>query len=105
MEFLPGIVVSVVRARGNPGPEPGRGTMYLIIRPAHAYLEETLRQAFEGQENVKIIVDRRSGERRTTNRAVASERRRADRRKSKEPLVEVVVTEESSGPVSPEGKN
>ena len=65
MEFLPGIVVSVVRARGNPGPGPGRGTMYLIIRPAHAYLEETLRQAFEGQENVKIIVDRRSGERRT----------------------------------------
>jgi len=105
MEFLPGILVSIVRARNNPGHGPGGGTMYLIIRPAHAYLEETLRRAFEGQENVKVMVDRRSGERRTTNRAVASERRRADRRKSKEPLVEVVVTEESSGPVSPEGKN
>ena len=105
MEFLPGILVSIVRARNNPGHGPGGGTMYLIIRPAHAYLEETLRRAFEGQENVKIIVDRRSGERRTTNRAVASDRRQADRRRAKEQLVEVIVTEESSGPVSPDAED
>jgi hypothetical protein len=99
MEPLPGILVSILRA--NPGPEHGRGTMYIIIKQAHAYLQETLRRAFEGQENVQVIVDRRSSERRTTRGSVAFERRQADRRRSREHLVEVIVTEESSGTVAP----
>ncbi|OLD95490.1 MAG: hypothetical protein AUG80_16500 [Candidatus Rokubacteria bacterium 13_1_20CM_4_68_9] len=99
MELLPGILVSILR--GNPGPGQGHGTMYIIINQAHAYLQETLRRAFEGQKNVQIIVDRRYGERRTTRGSVAFERRQADRRRSREHLVEVIVTEESSGTVGP----
>ena len=68
--------------------------MYVIIAQAHAYLDGTLRTAFEGQENVKVIVDRRHGERRATRQSVAFERRQADRRRLREHLVEVVVTAE-----------
>ncbi len=91
MELLPGILVSILR--GNPEPGQGHGTMYIIINQAHAYLQ--------GQKNIQIIVDRRYGERRTTRGSVAFERRQADRRRSREHLVEVIVTEESSGTVGP----
>src|SRR5215813_172693 len=87
MEPFPAILVSIVRAN------PGHGAMYVIIKQAHAYLEETLRRAFAGQENVRVVVDRRRGERRTTRGSVAVERRRADRRRPREHLVEVIVTE------------
>ena len=92
IEPLPGILVSILRA--NPGPGHGLGTMYVIIAQAHAYLEGTLRTAFEGQENVRIIVDRRHGERRATSESVPFEHRQADRRRSREHLVELVMTAE-----------
>jgi CTP-dependent riboflavin kinase len=95
MELLPGILVSILR--GNPWPGQGHGTMYIIIKQPHAYLQETLRTAFEGQQNVQVIVDRRYGERRTTRGSVAVERRQADRRRSREHLVEVILTEEFFG--------
>jgi len=94
-EDFPGILVTILTS--NPGPESGQGKMYVIIRQGHGYLEETLRRTFAGQDNVQVIVDRRSTERRATRQPVAFERRRADRRKSREHLVEVVVTGESPG--------
>lgn len=97
MEFLSGLLLSIFRA--NPGPGKDPGTVYIIIRRAHSYLEEVLRGALEGRENVKVIADRRYGERRTRRRRVAFERRQADRRRTKEPLAEVIVGEEASGPV------
>jgi hypothetical protein len=102
-EDVPGILVSILRS--NPGPESVRGKMYVIIRQGHGYLEETLRRTFVGQENVEVIVDRRLTERRTTRRPVVFERRHADRRKSREHLVEVVVSGESPGSTPAAGKN
>ena len=92
IEPLPGILVSILRA--NPGPGHGLGTMYVIIAQTHAYLEGTIRTAFEGQENVRIMVDRRHGERRATSESVPFEHRQTDRRRSREHLVELVVTAE-----------
>jgi hypothetical protein len=91
IESLPGIRMSILRA--NPAPGQGRGTMYIIINRAHAYLHETLRKVFAGQENVRVIVDRRYGERRTTRGSATFERREGDRRKSTEHLVEVILTD------------
>src|SRR5262249_17797454 len=91
IEPLPSILVSTVRSN------PGHGTMYIIVKRAHAYLEETLRRAFEGQENVQVMVDRRRGERRKTAGSVAVERRQADRRRPREHLAEVIVAEGFSG--------
>lgn len=91
MEFLPAFLIRILsagpRIQGNPG------RVYLIIHRQHAYLEEGLRQAFEGHEAVKVIVDRRSGERRTSREPVAVERRRTDRRGPKEELLQVVIGE------------
>jgi hypothetical protein len=94
-EAFPGILISILRS--NPGPESIQGKMYVIIQQGYGYLEETLRRSFAGQDNVEVIVDRRSAERRTTRQPVAFERRRADRRKSREHLVEVVIAGESPG--------
>ena len=42
--------------------------------------------------DVKVVVDKRSGERRRIKQSIPLERRRADRRKLKEELVEVVIS-------------
>ena len=73
-------------------PEQGAGTMYIIIQPPYAHLQKDMLMAFGGQEDVNIIVDRRYGERRASQRPLAPERRVANRRRSKEPLVEVVLS-------------
>ncbi len=48
-------------------------------------------RACEGQEDIRVLVDRRSGERRTSRQPVGLERRRAERRRSKAEVVEVVI--------------
>ena len=55
-------------------------------------IDKELRSTFEGQEDAKVIVDRRYGERRTSQEPVALERRLAHPRSLKEELVEVVIS-------------
>jgi len=71
---------------------------YIIIRRPYGYLEDEVRRVFAGREDVKVVVDRRSSERRATQQPVMVDRRRADRRKAKEELVEVLVVEGTAGP-------
>ena len=71
------------------------GTTYVIVRRPYAYLAEELRLALQGREDVKVLVDRRQGERRARNRRFAVDRRRSDRRGTKEELLEVVVVPSS----------
>lgn len=65
--------------------------MRIIVRRPYAYLESRLRKAFEGRDDVEVLGDRRHGERRVARPPVPEERRRADRRKSKEEIVEIVI--------------
>jgi hypothetical protein len=67
--------------------------MYIIIRQPYAYLEEVLRRAFEGRDDVKVIVDRRYGDRRMDQHPIATERRRAERRRPTEEVLYVVSGE------------
>ncbi len=76
----------------TPGPGEDRGRMSIIIRRSHAFFEAELRRTFEGQEDVQVLVDRRFRERRTSRQVVAVDRRRADRRREKEEIVEVVIS-------------
>ena len=71
---------------------------YIVIRRPYAHLEDEVRRVFAGREDVKVVVDRRSGERRATQQSVSVERRRADRRRAKEELVEVLVAEATADP-------
>jgi len=73
-------------------PEEAGSFMSIIIGRSYSHLEKELHSAFKGQKDVKIILDRRYGERRKKSQAVAKERRKTGRRRPKEELVEVVIS-------------
>ncbi len=66
--------------------------MTIVVMRPYARLEKELRSTFKGQEDVKVILDKRSGERRERLQAVSKDRRMADRRRPKEELVEVAIS-------------
>ena len=66
--------------------------MVIVVRRLYAYLQQELNRAFEGQENVRIVVDRRYDERRSLREPVTRERRQADRRRAKDEIVEVQIS-------------
>jgi len=90
MTTLPGFLLTMAKAA--PSPEKGAGVMSVIIRRPYVFLEKELRSAFKGQEDVKVIVDRRYAERRAGIQPVRLERRHFDRRGYKEELIEVVLS-------------
>ena len=65
--------------------------MLLIVRRPYAHIEDHLRRAFEGRDDIVIIQDRRRGVRRMTAGPYREERRRAERRSRKEDVLEVVI--------------
>lgn len=73
-------------------PEEGAGIMTIVVQQTYAHLEKELRSAFKEQEDIRVILDRRHGERRKRPKAVAIDRRKADCRRPKEELVEVVIS-------------
>ncbi len=80
MSSLPDFLFKILGE--TPRPEEGRGKMVIIIRRQYAYLEAELRAAFEGQEDVQVVVDRR-----TIEQPVA-----ANRRRPKEEILGVVIS-------------
>ena len=89
MTSLPDFLLSIAKAAVPPEKHPG--SICIIIKRPYTHLEDELRRTFEGQEDVKIVADRRYGERRVGQQQISEDRRRADRRKEKEPLVEAVI--------------
>ncbi len=90
MNFLPKFLLRI--AKTVPTPEEGAGIMSIIIQRPYAQLEKELRSVFKGEKDVKIIVDRRFGERRTSQQAVEVERRHAEQRQPKEELIKAVIS-------------
>jgi len=66
--------------------------MSIIVRRPHDYLISELLRVFKSQEDVKIKMDDRYNERRTREEPFLYERRQADRRKTKETLIEVIIS-------------
>lgn len=89
MEVAPGVLLTVLGAALPP--EETRRRMYVVLRRPYAYLQDALQRAFEGQEGVQVIIDRRQGERRRASRAVPLDRRRTDRRAPSEELLQIVI--------------
>jgi len=73
-------------------PEESAGMMTVVVMRPYAHLEKELRSVFKGQEDVKVISDKRYGERRKRLQAVTKECRKDDRRRPKEELVEVAIS-------------
>ena len=91
MSPVPGFLIRI--AKPSSPPEQGSVMMSIVIRRPYAFLEKELRSTFEGQEDVKVIVDRRYRERRKNKQPVGAERRCADRRGAKRELVELVLSD------------
>lgn len=85
-------------ARETPPPEEGSGIMTVVIFRPYLHLEKELCTVFKGQEDVKIILDRRKGKRRKKQKAVERERRRADRRRPKHEIAEVSISASAKRP-------
>ena len=90
MSLLPKFLLKIVKV--VPTSEDAIGVMSIIIQRPYSHLEKGMRSVFKGEKDVKIIVDKRFGERRTTQQAVEVERRHADKRQPKEELVEVIIS-------------
>ena len=90
MSSLPEFLLKITKATNLH--KEAAGAMSIIIRQPYIWLEKELGRAFKGQEDVKVIVDRRCAERRTGLEPVAMDRRKADRRGANEELVEVVIS-------------
>ena len=82
--------MTIVKATALPA--QADGGMSIIIQRPYAFLEKELRSAFKGQKDVKVIVNERYGERREKTQFTTTERRRTDRRRPKEELVEVLLS-------------
>ena len=89
MSLLPGFLLRIAKATSPP--VQGVGAMSIIIRQPYSHLQKEMRQTFKGQEDAEVIVDKRYAERRTSRQPVAVDNRKADRRLTKEELVEVVL--------------
>jgi hypothetical protein len=90
MSIFPGFIMTIVKATALPAQTDGM--MSIIIQRPYAFLQKELQSAFKGQKDVKVIVNGRYGERREKIQSTTPERRRTDRRRQKEELVEVLLS-------------
>jgi hypothetical protein len=88
-ELLPTFVARVVSATEGLKHKPIR--LLLILRRPFAHIEDQLRGAFEGRDDVVIIRDRRRGTRRRIAGSVRDERRHTERRSRMEDVLDVVI--------------
>jgi hypothetical protein len=89
MIFTPSFVLNITKAAGRVELESGE--TLIILRRHYAHLEKELANAFARQKEVRILVDRREGERRKQKSSISPERRRSDRRKQQEELLKVIL--------------
>jgi hypothetical protein len=89
MGISPSFLLSVTKESSQTQPETPE--MLIIIRRRYAHLEKELIQTFSGKKGVRVLVDRRQGERRREKRPFSHERRNSDRRKPKEELLKVIL--------------
>ena len=100
VKLTPSVLLRILGASRES--DPTSGTLYVVVRRRYAFLAAGLRKAFEGQEDVRVIVDRRQGDRRRRSWSVAVERRRGDRRRNQEELFDVVIVPKSPDSCPPE---
>jgi hypothetical protein len=90
MRISDGFLLKILKS--VPSSKQEIGQMNIIAVRPYDYLVTDLQRTFKGQEDVKVKLDRRYGQRRTQKGPFSDERRQADRRKIKETLVEVVIS-------------
>jgi hypothetical protein len=90
MNQIPSLVLRITQPAAQADPEEA-GKMLIVVRSCYRHLLKELGKNFSGQQGVRILVDRRRGERRKVENPVSLERRKADRRKHEEELLKVIL--------------
>jgi hypothetical protein len=90
MNMTPSFVLSIARPADQVAPERPE-SMLIIVRRRYDHLLRELSEVFSGQQGVRILVDRRRGQRRKIEHPISVERRKAERRKHKEELLKVIL--------------
>jgi hypothetical protein len=90
MYETPSLVLSIGQPAAQVEPEEAE-KMLIIVRRRYDHLLKELGEAFSGQQSVRILVDRRWGQRRKVENPISLERRKADRRKHEEELLKVIL--------------
>jgi hypothetical protein len=91
MRFPAAFLMRILRAAASS--EEAQGMIFIVVLRPYAYLQEELGQAFAGQGDVHVVVDRRNGERRARWEPVTTDRRQAERRRPKAEIVDVVIVD------------
>jgi hypothetical protein len=90
MAQIPSLVMSIARPAIQVEREQAEKMLIIVKSHYHPLLKE-IDKVFSGQRGVRILVDRRMGERRKAEQPVSSERRISDRRKHEEELLKVIL--------------
>jgi hypothetical protein len=90
MVQIPSLVMSIARPAAQVEPKEAE-EMFIIVKSHYHPLLKEIGKAFSGQRGVRIMVDRRMGERRKAEQPVSFDRRVADRRKHEEELLKVIL--------------
>ena len=90
MSIPSGFLLNVIRSISISKKKTGKMSI-IVLRP-YAHLVTELHKVFKSQEDVEVKVDSRYGDRRTRKEPFSYEHRLADRRSTKERLVEVVIS-------------
>jgi len=90
MSIPSGFLLNVIRSISISKKKTGKMSI-IVLRP-YAHLVTELHKVFKSQEDVEVKVDSRYGDRRTRKEPFSYEHRRADRRRAKETLLEVVIS-------------
>jgi hypothetical protein len=90
MKTTPSFILSIARPPDQDVPERPE-SMLIVVRRRYDNLLRELNEVFSGQQGVRILVDRRQGQRRRVEHPVSLDRRKADRRKHQEELLKVIL--------------
>ena len=90
MSLPPKFQIKIDKATHSP--KEGAGIMTIVVLRPYAHLEKELLSVFKGEDDVKVILDKRYGERRKKLQDAAVERRKAGRRGPKKELIEVAIS-------------
>jgi hypothetical protein len=89
MDSLDGFVMNFFKMAASSGMHIGKTCV--VVRQPYMHLKKDLEKVFEGQTDVKVVVDMRTEDRRRGDTPVAQDRRLSDRRKEKPEMVQAVV--------------
>ena len=69
------------------------GITYVVVKRAYGHLLREMERVFEKEQNVRVILEGRNGDRRKSLAAIGEDRRHRDRRGRREEMIEIILSD------------